>query len=64
MKKAYIRKKISILRDFYILHKNDAREAMLRNILASKQNELQIDIFLHDILTGTATLDAAIGGAI
>lgn len=63
MNKKYIHRKIQLLRSFCILRKNDAREAILRGILATK-TELQIDIFLHDILTGNKTLDAAIGGAI
>ena len=63
-KKQYIQSKIRLLRNFCIITRNDAREAIIRKILAAKQNEIQIDNFLHDILHGNKTLDQAIGGAI
>ena len=63
-KKDYIQLKIRLLRDFCILRRNDAREKIVRKILAAKKNEIQIDQFLHDILRGNKTLDQAIGGAI
>ena len=61
-KKEYIQSKIRLLRDFCILRRNDAREAIVRKILAAKQNEIQIDQFLHDILRGNKTIDQAIRG--
>jgi hypothetical protein len=63
-KKEYIQSKIRLLRNFCILKRNDAREAMVRKILEARENEIQIDQFLHDILRGEKTIDEAIGGAI
>lgn len=63
-KKEYIQSKIRLLRDFCILRRNDVRTVIVRKILSAKQNETQIDRFLHDILRGNKTLDEAIGGAI
>ena len=63
-KKDYIQLKIRLLRDFCILRRNDAREAIVHKILAAKTNEIQIDQFLHDVIRGTQTLDQAIRGAI
>lgn len=61
-KKDYIQSKIRLLRDFCILRRNDTRTVIVRKILASKKNEIQIDQFLHDILRGNKTLDQAIQG--
>ena len=59
--KQYVNSKIGLLRAFCVLRKNDPREAIVRNILATKANEIQIDNFLHDILNGNKTLNEAIG---
>lgn len=61
-KKEYIQSKIRLLRDFCILRRNDAREAVVRKILEARETEIQIDQFLHDILRGNKTLDQAIQG--
>lgn len=61
-KKEYIQSKIRLLRDFCILRKNDAREVVVHKILEARQNEIQIDQFLHDIIRGNKTLDQAIQG--
>lgn len=63
-KKEYIQSKIRLLRAFCILTKNDAREAIVRKILAAKENEIQMDNFLHDIINDNKTLNDAIGGAV
>lgn len=62
-KKQYIHSKIRLLRNFCIITRNDAREAVIRKILAAKANEIQIDNFLHDVIHGNKTIDQAIGGA-
>ena len=62
MSKKYIQSKIYLLRNFCILAKNDPREQVVKKVLAAKQNEIQVDNFLHDILAGRKTLDQALQG--
>lgn len=62
MSKKYIQSKIYLLRNFCILSKNDKREPIVREVLAQKQNEIQVENFLHDILMGRTTLDQALQG--
>ena len=62
MSKKYIQSKISLLRNFCIISKNDARIPIVKKVLASKQNEIQVENFLHDILMGRKTLDQALQG--
>lgn len=62
MSKKYIQSKIYLLRNFCILSKNDKREPIVKKVLAAKQNEIQVENFLHDILMGRKTLDQALQG--
>ena len=61
-KKEYVHSKIRLLRNFCILSNNDEREPVVRKILSARNNEIQIDQFLHDVLRGNKTLDQAIQG--
>jgi hypothetical protein len=60
MSKKYIQSKISLLRNFCILTRNDTRTPVVKKVLASKQNEIQVENFLHDIIMGRKTLDQAL----
>lgn len=62
MSKKYIQSKIYLLRNFCIIGKNDPREPIVKQVLAAKQNEIQVENFLHDILMGRKTLDQALQG--
>ncbi len=62
MSKKYIQSKISLLRNFCIITKGDERIPMVQKVLAEKQNEIQVENFLRDILAGRKTLDQALQG--
>lgn len=62
MSKKYIQSKIKLLCNFCILTRNDARTPIVKKVLASKHNEIQVENFLHDILMGHTTLDQALQG--
>ncbi len=62
MSKKYIQSKIKLLRNFCIIGKNDPRIPVVKKVLAAKQNEIQVENFLHDILAGRKTLDQALQG--
>ena len=56
-----IDKKVSLLYDLCVLTKHkkstDGREAAVRELLSSYQNERQIDNTVHDIIVGNCTLN-------
>lgn len=57
-----VEKKISLLYDFCILHKQkrlgpDGREAAVRRLLRSYKSTIIMDNAVHDILVGKAQLD-------
>jgi hypothetical protein len=62
MSKKYIKSKIKLLCNFGIMKKNDPREPIVKKVLASKENDIQVENFLHDILAGRKTLDQALQG--
>lgn len=62
MSKKYIQSKISLLRNFCIIGKNDPRIPAVKKVLAEKKNEIQVENFLRDILVGDKSLDQALQG--
>jgi hypothetical protein len=64
MSEKYIKSKIYLLRNFCIITKKDARIPLIKKVLAAKQNEIQVENFLHDILVGRKTLDQALQGVV
>lgn len=64
MSKKYIQSKIYLLCNFCIIGKNDPRIPVIKRVLAAKQNEIQVENFLHDILVGRKTLDQALQGVV
>lgn len=62
MSKKYIQEKIYLLRNFCVISKNDPREPLVKKVLAEKQNEIQVENFLHDIIRGYKSLDQALQG--
>lgn len=62
MSKKYIQSKIHLLRNFCVITKNDPRIPTVKKVLAAKQNEIQVENFLRDILVGDKTLDQALQG--
>lgn len=64
MSKKYIQEKIYLLRNFCVISKNDPREPLVKKALAAKQNEIQVENFLHDIIRGYKSLDQALQGVV